>query len=74
MEMKFNQFIIAIFLLCSCNKESMEEVNLSQYFKGISGTAVFYNPAVSQYKIYNILLHIGSNDDEGVILRLSPGI
>ena len=54
--MKFNQFIIAIFLLCSCNKESMEEVNLSQYFKGISGTAVFYNPAVSQYKIYNIPL------------------
>ncbi len=33
-----------------------------------------YNYRQLQYKIYNILLHIGSNDDEGVILRLSPGI
>lgn len=60
--MKFSRFIITTLLscffliLCSCRKENTEEINLSKYFKGISGTAVFYNPAVSQYKIYNIAL------------------
>ena len=40
----------------------MEEINLSKYFQGINGTAVFYNPSVSKYKIYNIpLSHIQSS-------------
>lgn len=54
--MKFSLFIITIFLLFSCSKENAEEINLSQYFKGITGTAVFYNPDIQQYKIYNIPL------------------
>ncbi len=54
--MKFIWFVTAIFLLFSCRKGNIEEVNLSQYFKGVSGTAVFYNPDASQYKIYNIPL------------------
>ncbi len=54
--MKFGLFLVAIFILFSCSHEDIEEINLSQYFKGISGTAVFYNPDISQYKIHNISL------------------
>lgn len=54
--MKFIRFIIVIFLLCSCREENFEDINLTQYFKGINGTAVFYNPSTSQYKIHNVPL------------------
>lgn len=54
--MKFIHFLVAIFLLFSCDEKNIEEINLSEYFRGISGTAVFYNSAASQYKIYNIPL------------------
>lgn len=54
--MKFILILAAILSLFSCGGENMEEINLSKYFKGISGTAVFYNPVVSEYKIYNMPL------------------
>lgn len=51
--MKFGIFLATIFLLFSCSNEYSEEINLSGYFKGITGTAVFYHPDASQYKVYN---------------------
>ncbi len=54
--MKFGIFLTAIFLLFSCGNESSEEIDLSRYFNGITGTAVFYNPDMSHYKIYNVPL------------------
>ena len=55
-KLKFLSLLISIFLLSSCNRETIDEINLSKYFNGIGGTAVFYNPQNSQYKIYNIPL------------------
>ncbi len=54
--MKHIWCVIAMFLLLSCKENNVTEINLSQYFKGISGTAVFYNPDAAQYKIYNLPL------------------
>lgn len=55
--MKFiSGFIITLFLLLSCEAKNTEEIDLSQYFKGITGTAVFYSPEISKYKIYNTKL------------------
>lgn len=45
-----------LLLLCTCKKDLTEEINLSKYFMGINGTAVFYNPITQQYKIHNINL------------------
>ena len=60
--MKFILILMTIFSLSSCSKNNMEEINLLKYFQGINGTAVFYNPSVSKYKIYNIpLSHIQSS-------------
>ena len=54
--MKFSRILAAILFLFSCSNQNIEEIDLSSYFKGISGTAVFYHPAVSQYKIFNLPL------------------
>lgn len=51
--MKVLRFVFGIFLLVSCSRPDIEEVDLSSYFKGIGGSAVFYNPASGQYKAYN---------------------
>lgn len=50
--MKFIKFLI-IALLLSCSRQTTEDIDLSQYFKGVNGTAVFYNPQTAEYKIYN---------------------
>lgn len=54
--MRIIRFFATILLLFSCSSENIEEINLAKYFKNINGTAVFYNPAVSKYKIYNMPL------------------
>ncbi len=54
--MKLASFLVMMFLLASCKTEKVVEVDLYQYFKGINGTAVFYNPSTSEYKVFNIVL------------------
>lgn len=52
--MKLFKLILMLVALTSCTKApQIEEVNLSQYFMGLNGTAVFYNPSTEQYKVYN---------------------
>lgn len=52
--MKKLTIMLAAVLLAACgNNERLKETDLSKYFKGIDGTAVFYNPAVGEYKVYN---------------------
>lgn len=51
--MKFLKILFAVLTLSSCNNQVGQEINLSEYFRGINGTAVFYTPALNQYKIYN---------------------
>lgn len=51
--MKFLKILFAVLILSSCNNQAGQEINLSEYFRGINGTAVFYNPTLNQYKIYN---------------------
>lgn len=52
--MKKLSLILCILFLFSCSRENITEVDLSPYFKGINGTAVFYQPASGQYKIHNL--------------------
>lgn len=52
--MKKLSLILCTLFLFSCSKENITEVDLSPYFKGINGTAVFYQPASGQYKIHNL--------------------
>ncbi|MDY4841105.1 MAG: penicillin-binding transpeptidase domain-containing protein [Alphaproteobacteria bacterium] len=54
--MKKIRLIVCILLLLSCSKTEVTEVDLSPYFKGINGTAVFYQPTTGQYKIHNLRL------------------
>ena len=71
--MKFILILMTIFSLSSCSKNNMEEINLLKYFQGINGTAVFYNPSVSKYKIYNIpLSHIYPLPPVNNIFIVSP--
>ncbi len=52
--MKFSVTLFFLLFLCGCQKSpQIEEVDLSQYFGGINGTAVFYHPEKQMYKIYN---------------------
>lgn len=53
--MKYPAGILGLFLLllCGCEQSSTQEVDLSKYFLGLNGTAVFYNPTTQDYKIYN---------------------
>lgn len=53
MTMKSILLLTFTLLLFSCHKETTEEIDLSPYFKGINGSAVFYNPATQLYKIHN---------------------
>ncbi|MFR8207182.1 MAG: penicillin-binding transpeptidase domain-containing protein [Alphaproteobacteria bacterium] len=46
--------ILLVFLtLLSCCRTKTEEIDLSSYFAGLNGTAVFYNANTGQSKIYN---------------------
>lgn len=54
--MKKIRFILCILFLLSCSKTEVTEVDLSPYFQGIGGTAVFYQPTTGQYKIHNLSL------------------
>lgn len=55
--MKFLTVLFLLFFLNGCQKSpQIEEVDLSQYFDGINGTAVFYLPTEQTYKIYNPVL------------------
>lgn len=54
--MKLIKLLLFVFLTLSCSRETSEEINLAKYFKGIDGTAVFYDPEASEYKIYNTAL------------------
>ena len=46
--------ILLVFLtLLSCCQTKTEEIDLSSYFAGLNGTAVFYNANTGQSKIYN---------------------
>lgn len=51
----FYRLLICVFL-ASCNNEKIEMVDLSEYFMGIRGTTVFYDPINEKYKIHNISL------------------
>lgn len=52
--MKKIRFIFCILFVLSCSKTEVTKIDLSSYFKGINGTAVFYQPASGQYKIHNL--------------------
>lgn len=54
--MKIFRLISAAIILCSCSRQQIRQIDLSRYFSNYSGTAVFYNPASEQYKIYNLKL------------------
>lgn len=48
----FNRLFLGV-VLCACTQETAEQIDLSKYFMGINGTAVFFNPAVQKYKVFN---------------------
>lgn len=54
--MKLLRLVVLIFLLFSCDDKKITEINVAEYFKNIQGTAVFFNPAGNEYKIYNVPL------------------
>lgn len=50
----YKYLILLVFLtLLSCCRTKTEEIDLSSYFAGLNGTAVFYNANTGQSKIYN---------------------
>ena len=51
--MKIARLFCLIVLLAACSRPAVEEVDLSAYFGGLEGTAVFYEPERGQYKVYN---------------------
>lgn len=51
--MKLIKILLCVSFLYACDCPEIEETDLSEYFRGINGTAVFYNPAVNRYKIHN---------------------
>lgn len=56
--MRLLKVLAAVLLLASCERPAVAEINLSEYFKGIDGTAVFFNPSLNEYKIYNLPLSV----------------
>lgn len=43
-------------LTAACRRENIQEIDLTPYFRGINGTAVFYTPRTGLYKIHNLPL------------------
>lgn len=54
---KYLILLISLTLL-SCHRTKPEEIDLSSYFAGLNGTAVFYNADTGQSKIYNKALSL----------------